>query len=42
VWNFSDVANGLMAAPNLVALVLLARVVKAETERYFGQKGGSS
>lgn len=42
VWNFSDVANGLMALPNLVALVLLARVVKAETERYFGQKGGSS
>lgn len=42
VWNFSDVANGLMAVPNLVALLLLARVVKAETERYFGRKGGPS
>ena len=42
VWNFSDVANGLMAVPNLVALLLLARVVKTETERYFGRKGGPS
>lgn len=34
VWDFSDLANGLMAVPNLVALLLLSRVVAAETRRY--------
>ncbi len=38
VWNFSDLMNGMMAIPNLIALLLLSKVVKAETERYF--KGG--
>jgi len=27
VWNFSDLANGLMAIPNLIALLLLSPVV---------------
>jgi AGCS family alanine or glycine:cation symporter len=35
VWNFSDLMNGMMAIPNIVGLLLLAQVVKAETERYF-------
>ncbi|MEW6500634.1 MAG: amino acid carrier protein, partial [Thermodesulfobacteriota bacterium] len=35
VWNFSDLANGLMAIPNLIALLMLAPVVRKETERYF-------
>ncbi len=35
VWTFSDIANGLMAFPNLVGLVVLAPVVVAETRRYF-------
>ncbi len=35
VWNFSDLANGLMAIPNIIGLLLLAQVVKAETMRYF-------
>jgi AGCS family alanine or glycine:cation symporter len=35
VWNFSDLANGLMAIPNLIGLLLLAKVVKAETNRYY-------
>jgi alanine or glycine:cation symporter, AGCS family len=35
VWNFSDLMNGMMAIPNLVGLLLLSRVVKSETERYF-------
>lgn len=35
VWNFSDVANGLMAIPNLIALLLLSGVIAAETKRYF-------
>ena len=34
VWDFSDLANGLMAVPNLVALVLLSNVVAADTRRY--------
>lgn len=37
VWNFSDLANGLMAIPNLIGLLLLAKVVKAETNRYFSE-----
>ena len=35
VWNFSDLANGLMAIPNLIALLLLSKVITAETNRYF-------
>jgi AGCS family alanine or glycine:cation symporter len=35
VWNFSDLTNGMMAIPNIVGLLLLSRVVKAETNRYF-------
>jgi AGCS family alanine or glycine:cation symporter len=31
VWDFADVANGLMAVPNLVALLALHGVVVAET-----------
>ena len=35
VWNFSDLMNGMMAIPNIIGLLLLANVVKAETGRYF-------
>lgn len=35
VWILADIVNGLMAIPNLVALVMLSGVVKGETERYF-------
>jgi AGCS family alanine or glycine:cation symporter len=34
VWDFSDLANGLMALPNLVSLVLLSGVIAADTRRY--------
>ncbi len=37
VWNFSDLMNGMMAIPNLVGLLLLSKVIKAETDRYFSQ-----
>ncbi|MEW6131559.1 MAG: sodium:alanine symporter family protein [Pseudomonadota bacterium] len=37
VWNFSDLMNGLMAIPNLIALLMLSRIVKQETDRYFGK-----
>jgi AGCS family alanine or glycine:cation symporter len=35
VWNTSDIFNGLMAFPNLVALIALNGVVAAETKKYF-------
>jgi AGCS family alanine or glycine:cation symporter len=35
VWNFSDLMNGMMALPNLIALLMLSRIVKQETDRYF-------
>jgi AGCS family alanine or glycine:cation symporter len=35
VWNFSDLMNGMMAIPNLIGLLLLAKIVKSETNRYF-------
>ena len=34
VWDFSDVANALMAIPNLIALLLLSNVVAADTRRF--------
>ena len=34
VWNFSDITNGLMAIPNLIALISLSGVVAAETRKY--------
>lgn len=34
VWDFSDVANALMAVPNLISLLLLSHVVADETRRY--------
>lgn len=35
VWTFSDIANGLMALPNLIGLVVLSGVVVNETRKYF-------
>lgn len=35
VWNFSDLMNGMMAIPNLIGLLLLSRIVKSETDRFF-------
>jgi AGCS family alanine or glycine:cation symporter len=34
VWSFADVANGLMAVPNLIALIGLSSVAVAETRKY--------
>jgi AGCS family alanine or glycine:cation symporter len=34
VWSFADIANGLMAVPNLVSLLLLSGVVARETGTY--------
>ena len=35
VWNIADICNGLMAIPNLIALVALGGVVARETKKYF-------
>lgn len=35
VWNISDMFNGLMAIPNLIALLALGGVVKEEVRDYF-------
>ena len=34
VWTFSDLANGLMALPNLVGLLILSGFVARETREY--------
>jgi len=34
VWTFADIANGLMAVPNLISLIFLSGVLAAETQRY--------
>ena len=38
VWNFADLMNGLMAFPNLIAVLLLSGVILRET-RYFLWEG---
>jgi AGCS family alanine or glycine:cation symporter len=38
VWSFADIANGLMAAPNLVALIGLSGTMAAVTKKYFTEK----
>ncbi len=38
VWTFADILNGLMALPNLVALLLLSPVVFSKTRQYFNNK----
>jgi len=40
VWTFADIANGLMAVPNLVALLALSGVAAAETGNYFAAEAG--
>ena len=35
VWTIADIVNGLMAIPNLIALVALNGVVVAEVNAYF-------
>lgn len=35
VWVLADIVNGLMAIPNLIALLALRKVITAETRQYF-------
>lgn len=34
VWTFSDIANGLMALPNLIGLLICSGLIARETRRY--------
>lgn len=38
VWTIADIVNGLMAIPNLIALLALSGVVSTETKKYFDKK----
>ena len=38
MWDIADTLNGLMAIPNLIALLALSGVVAAETKRYFDHR----
>jgi alanine or glycine:cation symporter, AGCS family len=38
VWNFGDSALGLMALPNLLALILLAKKTRNMTDEYFARE----
>jgi len=38
VWVFSDVMNGLMAIPNLIALIILSPIVFKITRQYFSKE----
>lgn len=38
VWSYADTANGLMAVPNLVALVALSGALVAVTRKYMSEK----
>ena len=38
VWNFADLANGLMALPNLICMIGLSGVLVAETRYYLWEK----
>jgi AGCS family alanine or glycine:cation symporter len=38
VWCFADIANGLMAVPNLISLIVLNGIIVAETKKYLWDK----
>ena len=36
LWNIADLMNGLMAIPNIIAVLLLSKVIVSETRKYSG------
>ena len=38
IWILADIVNGLMAIPNLIALIALSGVVVAETKLYLSHQ----
>jgi AGCS family alanine or glycine:cation symporter len=41
VWKMTDALNGLMAIPNLIALILLSPIVFKLTREYFDEEKAS-
>lgn len=37
IWTIADIVNGLMAIPNLIAIIGLSGVIVAETRQYFAE-----
>ncbi|MCR5769204.1 MAG: alanine:cation symporter family protein [Lachnospiraceae bacterium] len=37
IWNIADVLNGLMTIPNIIAVLLLSKMIAAETGKYAGK-----
>mgnify|MGYP001672757233 FL=1 len=37
VWTFADIANGLMAVPNLIGMLALSGLIARETGDYLAQ-----
>jgi AGCS family alanine or glycine:cation symporter len=42
VWSLADIANALMAIPNLVALLALSGVIVAETRQHLWEPANSA
>jgi AGCS family alanine or glycine:cation symporter len=42
VWKLADILNGMMAFPNLIALLFLSPVVFALTREYFAEEALTS
>ena len=38
IWILADIVNGLMAIPNLIALIALSGVVVRETRKYMAKQ----
>lgn len=41
VWNIADIFNGLMAIPNLIAIIALSGVITSTTKEYFARTSKS-
>ena len=41
IWMLADTVNGLMAIPNLIALIGLRHVIMAETNKYFAKRSAA-
>ncbi|HDL4165272.1 TPA: sodium:alanine symporter family protein, partial [Mannheimia haemolytica] len=37
IWTLADIVNGLMAFPNLIALIALRKVIISETKDFFAR-----
>lgn len=37
VWTIADIFNGLMALPNLIAIIALSGIIASETKKYFNK-----